>query len=211
MKIKLDITRRKTASSWRQVNRLGYVAKMRIIAGTARGRKLMEPPDRRIRPTLDKVRGALFNMLMPEIEDAVFLDLFAGTGANGIEALSRGAASCVFVDNDGEAQKIIRENLFHTGLARQARCLPLALPADMGRITGTYDIIFADPPYHNDYYAALLEGIVQHKLLHPDGVIVLEHDRREDLPENIAGLERTRFKHYGDAALSAYRFAGEAD
>lgn len=180
---------------------------MRVIAGTARGRKLMEPADRRIRPTLDRVRGALFNMLVLEIEDAEFLDLFAGTGANGIEALSRGAAHCVFVDNDAEAQKIIRENLFHTGLARQARCLPLSLPADLHRITGSYDIIFADPPYHNDYYAALLEGIVGKELLKPEGVVVIEHDRRENMPESIAGLERTRFKHYGDAALSSYRFA----
>jgi 16S rRNA (guanine(966)-N(2))-methyltransferase RsmD len=167
----------------------------------------MEPADRRIRPTLDRVRGALFNMLVLEIEDAEFLDLFAGTGANGIEALSRGAAHCVFVDNDAEAQKIIRENLFHTGLARQARCLPLSLPADLHRITGSYDIIFADPPYHNDYYAALLEGIVGKELLKPEGLVVIEHDRRENMPESIAGVERTRFKHYGDAALSSYRFA----
>jgi len=167
----------------------------------------MEPADRRIRPTLDRVRGALFNMLVLEIEDAEFLDLFAGTGANGIEALSRGAAHCVFVDNDAEAQKIIRGNRFHTGLASQARCLPLSLPADLHRITGSYDIIFADPPYHNDYYAALLEGIVGKELLKPEGLVVIEHDRRENMPESIAGLERTRFKHYGDAALSSYRFA----
>jgi 16S rRNA (guanine(966)-N(2))-methyltransferase RsmD len=180
---------------------------MRVIAGAARGRKLIEPPDRQIRPTLDRVRAALFNMLMPEIEDAVFLDLFSGTGANGIEALSRGAASCVFVDNDAKAQRIIRDNLFHTGLARQARCLALNLPQELERITGTYDIIFADPPYHSDFYAVLIEGIAARKLLNPEGALIIEHSKKDALPDAPAPFVRTRYKHYGDASLSLYRFA----
>jgi 16S rRNA (guanine(966)-N(2))-methyltransferase RsmD len=178
---------------------------MRVIAGTARGRKLQEPEGRAIRPTLDKVRAALFNMLMPELEGSEFLDLYSGTGANGIEALSRGAAYCVFVDSDATSQKLIRDNLFHTGLARQARCLAYALPGDIERITGSYDIIFADPPYAEADYPALLDSIMAHGLLKQDGVIVLEHHRKAILPEEIAGLQRTRHKNYGDVALSVYR------
>jgi 16S rRNA (guanine966-N2)-methyltransferase len=180
---------------------------MRVIAGTARGRKLMQPEGLDIRPTLDRVRAALFNMLMPEIEGARFLDLFSGTGANGIEALSRGAAHAVFVDNDATAQKIIRENLFHTGLARQARCLALTVPQDLARINERFDLIFADPPYNATDYSALLAGVMQAGLLQEEGAVIIEHARRAALPENIAGLERTREKHYGDVALSVYRHA----
>ncbi len=178
---------------------------MRIISGSARGRRLMEPTGQAIRPTLDRVRNALFNMLMPEIEDSNFLDLYAGTGAIGIEALSRGASYCVFVDNAPEAQRIIRENLFHTGLAQKARCLALVMPADMSRITEKFDLIFADPPYDCGQHAAILEAVVACGLLRPDGAIILEHAKRTPLPEEIAGLTRTKAKHYGDAALSVYR------
>lgn len=178
---------------------------MRIISGSARGRRLMEPTGQAIRPTLDRVRNALFNMLMPEIEDALFLDLYAGTGAIGIEALSRGASYCVFVDNAPEAQRIIRENLFHTGLAQKARCLSLPMPAEMNRITDQFDLIFADPPYDCGQHTAILEGIVACNLLRPAGGVILEHAKRTAMPDDVAGLARTKYKHYGDAALSLYR------
>lgn len=182
---------------------------MRVIAGEARGRRLQEPPDKSIRPTLDRVRTALFNMLMPELEGATFLDLYCGTGAIGIEALSRGASQAVFVDSAAMAQKITRDNLFHTGLAQRARCLALNLPAELGRIPGKYDLIFADPPYDCGQHEALLEGIVACGLLAPDGALIIEHARRQPLPEQFGTLERTRFKHYGEAALSVYRHAND--
>jgi 16S rRNA G966 N2-methylase RsmD len=111
------------------------------------------------------------------------------------------------VDNDAKAQRIIRDNLFHTGLARQARCLALNLPQELERITGTYDIIFADPPYHSDFYAVLIEGIAARKLLNPEGALIIEHSKKDALPDAPAPFVRTRYKHYGDASLSLYRFA----
>lgn len=181
---------------------------MRVIAGSARGVKLLSPEGQAIRPTLDRVRGAIFNMLTPYLEDARCLDLFAGTGANGIEALSRGAAECVFVDASREAHKIQRENLLKTKLAGQAMTLTLELPRDFGRISGDFDVIFADPPYEFGGYDALLEAAGTGGLLRPDGVLVIEHQRRTLLPESVAGLARFKEKRYGDVALSVYEHAG---
>ncbi|MBI1318728.1 MAG: 16S rRNA (guanine(966)-N(2))-methyltransferase RsmD [Candidatus Hydrogenedens sp.] len=176
---------------------------MRVIAGSARGTKLFSPEGNAIRPTLDRVREALFNMLGPSLEDARFLDLFAGTGANGIEALSRGAAECVFVDLSRDAHRIQRENLLKTRLAADAQTLTLELPRDIARIPGDFDLIFADPPYDYAHYPALLEAAGQ-RLLRPGGSFVIEHQRRVELPDNAGGLVRTKFKHYGDVALSVY-------
>jgi 16S rRNA (guanine966-N2)-methyltransferase len=110
------------------------------------------------------------------------------------------------VDNDALAQRIIRDNLFQTGLARQARCLALNLPKELERITGTYDIIFADPPYHAEFYAALIEGIAARKLLKREGALIIEHSKKDILPDSHPPFERTRHKHYGDACLSLYRY-----
>lgn len=188
---------------------LGYgterVLKVRIIAGIAKGRKLHGPSAGwPIRPTLDRIRESLFNILAPRLEGVRFLDCFAGTGANGIEALSRGAAQAVFVDMDARALRLAHENLEHTGLADAAMCFKLALPEALERIPGQYDIIFADPPYEFAQYEALLLGIQQHDLLKPDGLLVVEHHRRHDLPEQCGGLTRRRQNHYGETRLSFF-------
>jgi 16S rRNA (guanine(966)-N(2))-methyltransferase RsmD len=177
---------------------------MRIIAGSAKGARLSSPADLPIRPTLDRVREALFSILMPHLENAHFLDLFAGTGANGIEALSRGAAQATFVDADLRALNLVRENLLHAKLERGAECLRLSLPKDLERLRGPYDIVFADPPYEFAAYPALLEGLDAHRLLAPDGVIVIEHGRLSMPPETAGGLNCYRRAHYGDAHLSFY-------
>jgi len=178
---------------------------VRIIAGQARGRRLLGPPaDWLIRPTLDRIRESLFNILAPRLEAARFLDCFAGTGANGIEALSRGAAQAVFVDADARALRLVRENLTHTGLAEGAMCFKLTLPQDLGRIPGRFDIIFADPPYEFTEYEALLQGIPEYGLLADDGVIVLEHHRRHEIPAQCGAFSRHRQSRYGEKRLSFY-------
>ncbi len=178
---------------------------MRIIAGQAKGRRLLSPPaDWPIRPTLDRIRESLFNIVTPRLEGARFLDCFAGTGANGIEALSRGASQAVFVDSDARALRLVRENLTHTGLAGGGMCFKLTLPQDLGRIPGRFDIIFADPPYEFAEYEALLYGIQECGLLADQGWVVLEHHRRHAIPAHCGGLSRHRQSRYGEKRLSFY-------
>jgi 16S rRNA (guanine(966)-N(2))-methyltransferase RsmD len=177
---------------------------MRVIAGSARGLRLTAPPGQDIRPTLDRVRESLFNILMPRIEGARFLDLFAGTGANGIEALSRGAQHAVFVEKDRQALVAIRNNLLQTRLAKAGEILVLDLPRQMERINGSFDIVFADPPYAFDAYSELLEGIANHGLIAEKGLLVIEHARRAALHAVYGALERIRETRYGDTRLSFY-------
>jgi 16S rRNA (guanine(966)-N(2))-methyltransferase RsmD len=177
---------------------------MRIIAGRARGIHLVAPKGLEIRPTLDRVRESLFSILSPRLEGARFLDLFAGTGANGIEALSRGASAATFVDEDRRALDVVRDNLTRTRLESKAQVLKARLPQDLRLVDGLYDIIFADPPYAFADYAALIEGIAGRQLLTHDGLFILEHDRRCPVPETDAPWTRVREARYGDTVLSFY-------
>jgi 16S rRNA (guanine(966)-N(2))-methyltransferase RsmD len=176
---------------------------MRVIAGMARGRKLMTPKDGRIRPTLDRVREALFNILASKLAECRFLDLFAGTGANGVEALSRGAKEVLFVDNDRRSIDLSRQNVDHCGL-NGANYRVLTLPEQLGRIQGPFDLIFADPPYDFEDYEALLNQICAHELLAPEGLLIVEHKHFSHLPESGGALQRSRQKRYGRSALSFY-------
>ncbi len=177
---------------------------MRVIAGSARGLGLKAPPGHEIRPTLDRVRESLFNILMPRIEGARFLDLFSGTGANGIEALSRGAQHAVFVERDRQALVCIRENLLHTRLAKDGEILVLDVPREMARIHGPFDIVFADPPYAFTHFPELLEKLVKQELIAPKGLLVIEHARQVALADTYPPLERYRQNRYGDTVLSFY-------
>lgn len=177
---------------------------MRIIAGTARGRRLLAPKGDRVRPTLDRVREALFNILAFRIEGASFLDLYAGSGANGIEALSRGASLAAFVDNHPESQTCIQKNLEITGFSQHSRVLRYPLPQELGRIPGAYDIIFADPPYGFQGHGELLDAIATTGRLAPGGEVIIEHLRKSPLPETVSTLRQTQTRHYGATALSFY-------
>ncbi len=180
---------------------------MRVIAGTAKGTQLHAPPGRRVRPTRDQVREALFSILGPRIERARFLDLYAGTGANGIEALSRGATGCTFVDNHGPLLKVIQRNLEATRLAERAQVRKLTLPNGLRKLRehrARYDVIFADPPYACTEYDALFAQIRQTQLLEPKGLIVLEHAARTTVADEIGGYHRTRHNRYGDTCLSFF-------
>lgn len=177
---------------------------MRVIAGSARGRRLLTPPGDRVRPTLDRVREALFSILAPQIPGARFLDLFAGSGANGIEALSRGAAEAVFVDDHPQSLACLEKNLETTGFKPQSRVLRYRLPEGLARIAGPFDCIFADPPHEFGHYPELLAAIDGARLLREGGTLIVEHARRHPLPDTAGQLARTRERDYGMTTLSFY-------
>jgi 16S rRNA (guanine(966)-N(2))-methyltransferase RsmD len=180
---------------------------MRVIGGTARGRRLEAPKGEAVRPTLDRVRESLFNILAPRIVGARFLDLFAGSGANGIEALSRGASLCIFVDSGEASIRALRKNLDGTGFSATARVMRLPLPEGLSKLGsngGPYDLIFADPPYALEVHERLLSGIKELGLLADQGLIVVEHSTRTDIGDALGGFERVRQARYGDTTLSFY-------
>lgn len=173
---------------------------MRVIAGEFRRRLLKTLPGLDTRPTPDRLRETLFNVIAPEIEDEVFLDAYAGTGTVGIEALSRGAARAIFVERSRSAVDVIRENLSTLGLSKRAEVLH-------GRVLQYLkhrkaDIVFLDPPYslENEYTEALT--ILGEE---PPPLVVAQHSSRLKLPDEYGSLHRTRVLTQGDNSLSFYR------
>lgn len=178
---------------------------MRIIAGKAKGTRLVAPQGRDVRPTLDRVREALFSILMPYLDDCAFLDLYAGTGANGIEALSRGATTCTFVDNDARALDAITRNLAAARMTECSSIRRLNLPNELLQLRGNvYNVIFCDPPYAALEYSILLEQIAQSHILAPEGLVVIEHAARAIVPDNVLSLNHFRTATYGDTGLSFF-------
>jgi 16S rRNA (guanine966-N2)-methyltransferase len=186
---------------------------MRVIAGTLRRRTLEAPPGMATRPTSDRLRETLFNVLAPRIQAARFLDLYAGSGAVGIEAASRGAERVVLVERAATALKVLRANLENLGLRGGVRVEALSVAAFLKKVRPesagfVFDIVFMDPPYEadNEYALALsLLGGEASRLLSQDAVVIAEHRRRENLDERYGVLERTRVLEQGDAGLSFYR------
>ena len=179
---------------------------MRIIAGTLKGRRLKTPSWPGLRPTSDKLRETLFNILAPRIAGARVLDGYAGTGALGIEALSRGAAAVTFVERDRRAAALIEENLAHCGIENRYAIIrqdvPRALAALRARPEAApFDLVLLDPPYTDAPDAALAAAA---ELLAPDGLLVLEHARRHRTPDAAGPLVRTREVTAGDSALAFY-------
>src|SRR3954468_1267063 len=181
---------------------------MRVIAGTLKGRRLKAPTWDGLRPTSDKLRETLFNILAPRIAGARFLDGYAGTGAVGIEALSRGAAAVTFVDSDRRAETLIAENLRHCGVedgyaiirASVARAIDQLDAAAFGPYE-LFDIVWLDPPY--DELADTVIAAAD-KLIAPGGVLVLEHARRRPVPDTAGRLARVRQVTGGDSMLSFF-------
>ncbi len=177
-----------------------------MIAGEAKGRRLEAPKGMRVRPTLDRVRESLFNILGPRLDGCRFLDLFAGSGANGIEALSRGAASCTFVDADERSLRVLRSNVASVGFAGRARVTKLTLPNGLERLCeseASYDVIFADPPYDFAHYRRLVE-VLGHGILAQDGLAIIEHASRTPLEMPVGPLVRVREERYGDTTLTFF-------
>lgn len=179
---------------------------MRVIGGILGGRRLKSIESPGLRPTTDRVRESMFNILESriELEGAVVLDLFAGTGALGIEALSRGASHCDFVETNRRAATVIHENLESLGLADRALVLNRDALRHIHSTESVYDIIFADPPYAAPVFDRLVHEIFSHNLILPGGLFVLEHSgfmqgRGSDIAEVVT--ERT----FGDTGVTIYR------
>lgn len=174
---------------------------MRVITGSARGRRLKEPEGMAIRPTTDQVKEAVFNIVQFDIEGRRVLDLFAGTGQLGIEALSRGAAECVFVDESRTALRLVQENLNHcklTGQTYQADALQFL------EHCGSFDLIFMDPPYDTQLCDKALQKIFTFDILTEGGIIVCETRREKQLPEASAPYWKRKEYAYGKVKLTVY-------
>ncbi|WP_317856225.1 16S rRNA (guanine(966)-N(2))-methyltransferase RsmD [Chakrabartyella piscis] len=182
---------------------------MRVIAGSAKGRKLQTIEGLNTRPTTDRIKETLFNIMAFDMPRKQFLDLFSGSGAIGIEALSRGAEQAVFVEQSAECVNIIKSNLEHTLLAENGRVLQMSVLDGLDKLASegaTFDIIFMDPPYAAGLSEATLEAIVAKGLLEKDGYIVLERSAEIPLPE-VDGLSVLREKKYKTTVLSFLGFA----
>jgi 16S rRNA (guanine(966)-N(2))-methyltransferase RsmD len=185
---------------------------MRIIAGSLRSRRLEAPPGVATRPTSDRLRETLFNVLAPRIEGAAFLDLYAGSGAVGLEALSRGAAQVEFVERAPAALKFLRGNLERLGISTGFHIHAVAAGAFLRRAAEApkrerYEVVFLDPPWDaaEEYAATLgLLGRSAAGLLGVDALVIAEHRRKQILEDCYGSLERTRLLEQGDAALSFY-------
>lgn len=175
---------------------------MRVITGSARGRKLLTPQDSSIRPTEDSVKEAVFNILQFEIPGKHVLDLFAGTGQMGIECLSRGAADCTFVDRDPKAVRIVKENLKRTGLSGRVLCADARMFLESGQ---KFDLIYLDPPYDDGLYEPVLKAIDAIDILLPGGIIVCESRRNYTLPAAFRRYMLRKTYHYGRINISLYR------
>ena len=182
---------------------------MRVIAGKYRSRPLRSLRGLDVRPTTDRLRETLFNVLAPVVEDSVWLDLYAGTGAVGIEALSRGARMVYFVESSRKAAAVIRQNLqslaIETGYELLEREAAPALRLLSSRAV-CCDVCFLDPPYRmQQAYAEVLGFLGQSRLLKPAGIVVAEHERHSDPGGQFGALERYRELRQGDAVLSFYK------
>ncbi|MEE8409976.1 MAG: 16S rRNA (guanine(966)-N(2))-methyltransferase RsmD [Myxococcota bacterium] len=183
---------------------------MRVIAGSARGRRLAAPKGKGTRPTPDRVREALFSTLFsmaaPEIVGARVLDLFAGTGALGIEALSRGAAHSTFVEQDRGTAALLATNL-HTVAGADTELLQMPVARALAQLDGgaPFDIVFADPPYDLELLQPTVDALVQHALVSADGLVVCEHGSRQKPPAAPSGWAAGKTRSYGDVALTFFQ------
>jgi 16S rRNA (guanine966-N2)-methyltransferase len=183
---------------------------MRVIAGSLRGRKLMAIRGRAIRPTADRVREALFNILGGRPIDAQVLDLFAGTGAMGIEAVSRGARRAVFVDRSTPALQMIRRNIALCRLEAHTRVLQLDIVSSLNRLLpdqGAFDLIFIDPPYNRGLIRPTLLNLSESQLPSDDALAVVEHDPSESIDPPLSGWVPIDQRRYGRTQLSFFTFA----
>jgi 16S rRNA (guanine(966)-N(2))-methyltransferase RsmD len=184
---------------------------MRITGGEARGRRILLPGGSRIRPTSDRIRESLFGILGP-LDGVSFLDLFAGSGAVGLEALSRGADSSVFVERQKSLADAIRRNLELLGFSKRGEILAAETERGLGRLSARqarFGILFADPPYGEGYVAKTLKWLERADLLADEGIVVVQHSLREGIdeacPRTLKAVDRRK---YGDTVLSFLKSQG---
>ena len=179
---------------------------MRVVSGNLRGMKLNTIEGETTRPTRDIVKEALFSIIQSYVPDAVVLDLFAGSGAIGIEALSRGSKEAIFVDLNPKCVAVIRENIQKAKLSEVSRIYNTDYKMALKKLQGEkIDIIYVDPPYHKEMGIDAIEKISEYDLLADNGLIVIETDTNEEVPEFIGKYEKFNYKRYGRNILSLYR------
>lgn len=176
---------------------------MRVITGSARGRKLKAPEGMDVRPTTDGVKEAIFSAIQFEIEGRTVLDLFAGSGQLGIEAISRGAKKAVFVDSSQTSIKFIKENIAHVGFESQSEVINMPNTAFLRTTRETFDIALLDPPYARKLINKSLPALTE--IMSEDGVIVCEHEIECRLPEEVNGFRIVRAKKHGKTGITIYR------
>ena len=179
---------------------------MRIIAGERRGRKLLSPEGTEVRPTTNMVKESVFNILQFGIEGRRFLDLFAGSGQMGLEALSRGAREAVFVDSSRESLRVIEKNIESAGFGDRAKVAASDFAGFLKAGRDSFDVAFIDPPYREGLMERALELTALR--MSPGGVILCEHGSREELPERAGEFFKAKVYKYGRTSVTAYR-AGE--
>ena len=182
----------------------------RIIAGTAKGIPLKTPSGLSTRPTTDRVKETVFNILRPYIANAKVLDVFSGSGSLGAEALSRGAANAVFIEGDRACAGIIKENLQKTRLIDKARIIAFrmedAIPI-LAKEGTKFDLIFMDPPYNRNFIDKTLHLLLENDIMVVSGIIAIEHHRDETALERFETLELVRQEKYGETCFSFYQFS----
>jgi len=178
---------------------------MRIISGTSKGRRLVTQRGQALRPTSDRVKESIFNILGGEVEGKSVLDLFAGTGNLGIEALSRGAKRALFVEKGRQALQLIQKNLLQCGMEGRAEILPKDVNRAIGMLNRkgeAFDLILMDPPYEKGLIRKTLMKLNSQKIYHKDSILVIEHGRREPIPDIVEGWSLTRQRKIGDTLIS---------
>jgi 16S rRNA (guanine(966)-N(2))-methyltransferase RsmD len=190
---------------------------MRVIAGDARGRKLLTPKDERVRPTADRVKEALFSMLLSRLGDFSgmrVLDIFAGTGNLGIEALSRGSEYAVFIDSHRQSADIVRKNLEITGYAEKAKVIVQDASAALKRLAreeAPFHLVFLDPPYHGGHTQAILTALADSPLIDCGTTVVAEFARKERIPTEFGNLKENERRSYGDTTVSLFTISDRGE
>jgi len=183
---------------------------MRVIAGTHKGRRLLGPKDgRTIRPTSGRVKEALFSILGDRVIGASVLDLYAGTGSIGIEALSRGAARVVFVESHRDSLTSLHANLEHCGLTGRAEVFHGEAAVFLRQAGPAFDVVFLDPPYAIDGAGSVLPSLSGSAMIRDGTIVILEHLSKRQTPPHFGPLNRIKQYRYGDTSLSLFRFGAE--
>lgn len=183
---------------------------MRVISGSLRGRTLRTVPGTTVRPTADRVKEAMFNILARKPGEANVLDLFAGTGGLGIEALSRGARSAVFIDNHPQVLSVLQKNLKHCKIQDLAEVIRWNIEKDLNclvKYAGAFDLIFMDPPYRRNLVAVTIGHLMDSRCLSPHAIIVAEHEVGHTIDIANSDLKLTDSRRYGSTYLSFFKFS----
>lgn len=181
---------------------------MRVISGSARGTKLKTVEGLKTRPTTDRIKESMFNLIQNTIYDRQVLDLFSGSGSLGIEALSRGAEEAVFVEKNRKCKAIIEENLQKTHLFEQAAIMTVDVRDAIGNLAAKgqkFGLVFMDPPYNMGFIKPVMALLSERNLLDKEGIIVVEHEKNDILEDEIYGFRRIKCKQYGITTISIYK------